>query len=157
MKHNRHFFYRIPNKISIFDQAVMSDGFFFMLFLLLIRFTRGSQGVLHVAQHVLKNWKLFREDFNSFCVSLVEECEQLCAKHGKTYLSHREGLHTGLSGIHFIRTLRRSDCRNKLVSVATESSDVWDRLLLARGRGRMSAEEVCSLGSALANQTRVQT
>ncbi len=140
--------------IWIFDQAVMSDGFFFMLFLLLIRFTRGSRGVLHVSEHVLKNWKLFRENFNAFCASLVEECEQLCTKHGQTYLSHREGLHTGLSGIQFIRTLKRSDCRKKLVSVATQHSDLWERLLSARGRGCMSAEEVCALGLVCVNWTR---
>ena len=45
-------------------------------------------------------------------------CRQVCAKHGRSGLSHQEGLHTGRSGYHFIYTLVRSRCRRALEAEA---------------------------------------
>ena len=66
-----------------------------------------------------------------------------------TFLAHREHLHTAFSGLQFILTLGRAACRKKLCIVAKSVAPIADRLLRARGHGRLSVTEYIKIGNAM--------
>ena len=85
-----------------------SAGYLLALLFLLLRCTRGLAGVPVVCDYTLGHWSDFSDDFDVFCKGLAKHYEQVCRKSCAAYLSHREGLHTKLSGIFFLRTLRNA-------------------------------------------------
>jgi hypothetical protein len=82
-------------------------------------------------------------------ISSVKHCKQISKLKGRTYLAHREHLHTGLSGLNFILTLIKATCRKKLCGVAEIVAPLIDRLLRARGRVGLTATEFLRIGNAI--------
>ena len=117
---------------------------------LVIRCTRGSDGVHFVGSYIRGHFVEFQRDFHSFCTGLVAACRTACSSQGDQYLSHREGLHAGLSGMHFVETLKYSGVRRALLEVSKE----WGRLLVGTigdGMGRKSlvSKDIIQMGESL--------
>jgi hypothetical protein len=124
-------------------------GYKLSLVFVILRCTRGTVGITIVGQYCVQHWQQFVSSFDDFCIGLVRYCRQVCKQKGKTYLSHREGYHTGLSGMAFISTLGRAVCRKRLQDMALVWSKVVDRLVTARGRSGLKVSEVIELGEAV--------
>ena len=97
----------------------------FALAFLLLTCTRGTAGVAFVGSHLRNHWKVFRSKFYEFCKGLVSASRSACLKHGQQFLCHREGLHAGLSGKHFLDTLARREHRDALWRVSKQ----WGALI----------------------------
>ena len=119
------------------------------LLFLVLRGTRGLLGVPAVCDYTLGHWEVFLHDFASYCRGLGSHCVKMCKKCGSPVLSHNEGLHVKLSGIHFLRTLRNGKHREKLVGLAKKMKQVVSRLLRHRGRGVLAEREVIDFGEAV--------
>ena len=124
-------------------------GFLFMLSWLLLACTRGYDGISFVGNHLLKNWQLFCDDFAAYIANLVTSAKKHCALHGPTSLSHREHFHTGLSGLQFLKTLRRKVNRDRLIRIATWASGIIERLLNGGGRSRLRADEFLAMSERI--------
>ena len=124
-------------------------GYLFMLSWLLLACTRGYDGVTFVANHLIKNWQLFCVDFAAYVFDLVTSAKKHCALHGSTSLSHREHFHTGLSGLQFLKTLRRKANRDRLIRIATWASGIIGRLLDGGGRSRLRADEFLAMSERI--------
>ena len=135
--------------MAIADNRPCDDGYTYSLAFLVLRGTRGFRGVPIVGACIIDHWNAFVGDFDDFCDTLVRECRQVCHKHGKTYLSHREGRHTCYSGMYFIETLEWSSCRENLTKLATVWASTVSRLMRLREGDRPSVSELMMLGDAL--------
>ena len=122
----------------------------FALAFLILSCTRGTAGVTFVASHIEKHWNLFRFHFHDFCKGLVRACRSECCKRGQQILSHREGLHAGLSGKHFLDTLARRHNRNALLRISEEWGAVIEGVFCGGGRVKaLEASQVFALGNCL--------
>ena len=130
------------------SEKAPQPAYLIALCFILARCTRGANGIIYVCRHIAKNWELFASDFPAYCVLLVAYAESVCLEKGKTFLSHVEGLHTGLSGLQFLRTLKGTICRKKLVLAAIKLSLIFERVLRARGRRALTSAEVMEIGGA---------
>ena len=99
-------------------EAMTCVGYQVALFFLLLKFTRGNEGVRVVSEYTLQHWHDFVNHFDVFCSGLLKYCRGVCENRGATYLSHKEGLHTGKSGYRFLDTLSLKSARQTLQSVA---------------------------------------
>ena len=111
----------LPSNLTSRSLIMQSAGYHLAFSFVLCKFTRGKNGVRTVCHYILSHWSQFTGDFDGFCIGLVKHCRKMCVKHGRTYLSHREGLRTGRSGYHFIHTLVRRSCRHALGAAAEVS------------------------------------
>ena len=124
---------------------------FALAFLLLTR-TRGTAGVAFVGSHIRKHGRLFRSHFHEFCKSLVRASRLECCKRGQQCLSHREGLHAGLSGKHFLDTLARREHRDALLGIGQKWGDSFEGAFRCGGRVEaLEASEVFAMGDCLTN------
>ena len=122
----------------------------FALAFLILSCTRGTAGVTFVASHIQKHWNLFRFHFHDFCKGLVRACRSECCKRGQQILSHREGLHAGLSGKHFLDTLARRNNRNALLRISEEWGAVIGGVFGGGGKVKgLEASQVFALGDCL--------
>ena len=128
---------------------MLNGAYLFSLVFLLVRFTRGFEGIPVVCDFTLEKWSVFESDFDGFCKALVSHCEAVCKGTCISQLSHREGFHTIYSGIHFIRTLKRADCRKRIKKVAEIMKPVVSRLLRLRGRTQLTVSEIIALGNSM--------
>ena len=127
-----------------------SPGYLFLLSFVLLRFTRGQDGVPVVCDYLLDQWSVFVQDFDSFCCGLVRHCEAVCTEKGRSYLAHREGLHTAYSGLNFIRTLRRAGIRRRLVAFAEKWAHVVSGLLRPRVQGvSVAGADIMAMGRSI--------
>ena len=125
-----------------------SAGYLFLLAFVLLRFTRGQAGVSVVCDYILEHWSVFVHDFDAFCLGLVRHCEAVCKEKGRSYLAHREGLHTQYSGLHFIRTLRRVRIRRRLVAF----TEKWAHLVSGGG---ISSADIMAMGESIPDHVAV--
>ena len=127
-----------------------SPGYLFLFSFVLLRFTRGQDGVPVVCDYLLDQWSVFVQDFDSFCCGLVRHCEAVCTEKGRSYLAHREGLHTAYSGLNFIRTLRRAGIRRRLVAFAEKWAHVVSGLLRPRVEGvSVASADIMAMGDSI--------
>ena len=133
--------------------GMASAGFLFLLSFVLLRFTRGQVGVPVVCDHLLDQWSVFVEDFDSFCCGLVRHCEAVCKERGCSYLAHREGLHMAYSGLNFIRTLRRARIRERLVAFAEKWAYVVSGL--QRPRSSVACADIIAMGNSISKYVAV--
>ena len=131
------------------DNDLSPAAYLLALVFLLFRCTRGFEGISVVCDFTLKKWTVVESNFDKTCKELVAHCEAVCRRTCKSQLSHREGLHTMYSGIHFLRTLLRADCRKRIKSVAKKIAPVISRLLHLRGRTSLTASEIISIGESI--------
>ena len=66
-----------------------------------------------------------------------------CSYRGQTFSAHREGFHTSLSGIQFLRTLSRKPCRAALLTFARACGNHVTQLMrLGAGRRAQVGSDV---------------
>ena len=122
----------------------------FALAFLLLTCTRGTAGVAFVGSHIRKHWRLFRSHFHEFCKSLVRASRLECCEHGQQFLSHREGLHAGLSGEHFLDTLARREHRDALLGIGQKWGDSIAGVFKCGARVKaLEASQVFAMGDCL--------
>ena len=63
-----------------------------------------------------------------------------CSYRGQTFLAHREGVHTTLSGMNFLRTLSRKPCRAALLTLARACGDHVTRLMHSGCRAKVGSD-----------------
>ena len=119
-----------------------------LLFFVLLKCTRGVDGVRTVSEYILANWAVYVTDFDELCIGLIRHCEEVCEEKGKTYLSHREGLHAAYSGIHFVRTLGQQYVRNRLVSFSMRHASIFRAVFGDRDKG-ITSREILYMGNNL--------
>ena len=108
----------------------------FALAFLLITCTRGTDGVAFVGSHIRKHWNAFCNEFHEFCKGLVSASRSECLKHGKQFLCHREDLHAGLSGKHFLDTLARRAQRDVLLRISKQWGEILQGVVKSGGNGK---------------------
>ena len=142
-------FYDIRDRFRL-EQDMKQPQVFSLAFLLLTC-TRGTAGVAFVGSHIRRHWNLFRTKFHEFCKGLVRASRLECFKHGQQVLCHREGLHAGLSGEHFLDTLARREHRDALLGISKEWGDLIQGAFNCGGRGKaLEASQVLTMGNRLA-------
>ena len=132
-----------------------SAGYLFLLSFVLLRFTRGQAGVPVVCDYILDQWSVFVHDFDAFCSGLLRHCEAVCKEKGCSYLSHREGLHTQYSGLHFIRTLRRARIRRRLVAFAEKWAHVVSGLQRPWEGVSVTSADIMAMGESIPDYVAV--
>ena len=125
----------------------------FVLGWLIMRCVRGTQGVTHIGKFLVANYQEMVDDFPAFCTHLIEHGEELCEKYGKSFLAHREGFHTSLSGIQFLRTLSRKPCRAALLTFARACGDHVTRLMHSGCRAKVGSDVFLKLMGELSSIT----
>ena len=125
----------------------------FVLGWLIMRCVRGTQGVTHIGKFLVANYQEMVDDFPAFCTHLIEHGEELCEKYGKTFLAHREGFHTSLSGIQFLRALSRKPCRAALLTFARACGDHVTRLMHSGCRAKVGSDVFLKLMGELSSIT----
>ena len=66
-----------------------SASFHFLLLFVLLKFTRGYNGIPVVCDYSLENFAVFATDFETFCKGLIKHCAEVTKKKGVSYLAHR--------------------------------------------------------------------
>ena len=125
-----------------------SASFHFLLLFVLLKFTRGYNGIPVVCVYSLENFTVFATDFETFCKGLIKHCAEVTKKKGVSYLAHREGFHMAYSGMNFIKTLVRSRVRQRLVSFAEKWEHVISQLELSHAQ-TLSAADIIAMGDSL--------
>ena len=133
--------------------AALSCGASFVLGWLVLRCVRGKEGVEHMGKFLVANYHLMVSDFHAFCKDLIAHAKQLCVKFGKTFLAHREGFHCSLSGLTFLLTLRRKECRDALLNFARACGDHVTRLIQNGRRSQVGTEIFLKLMEELSSIT----
>ena len=100
------------------------SGFYFALSLIIIRCTRGVDGVPWAIEYIVCHWSSFVARFASFCKNMVEAAERVSVQKGKTFLAHKDGLAASLSGLNFVKTLKNTECRDRLKQVARKLAPI---------------------------------
>ena len=122
----------------------------FALAFLLLACTRGTAGVAFVGSHIRKHWRLFRSHFHEFCKGLVSASRLESCKHGQQFLCHREVLHAGLNGKHFLETLAHREHRDALLGISQEWGNLVQGAFKCGGRGKaLEASQVFAMGNCL--------
>ena len=65
-----------------------SASFHFLLLFVLLKFTRGYNGIPVVCDYSLENFAVFATDFETFCKGLIKHCAEVTKKKGVSYLAH---------------------------------------------------------------------
>ena len=120
----------------------------------LAKFVRGKEGVLFTVGFICAHYEVFVSDFRAFVEILYDEAWELCNNMGDmTYLAHKEGFHTGLSGLQFISALRlRHNCK-RFMGASHQIRDVLFRFWEHGGRAAaLTAFEFIQLGAAVDRQ-----
>lgn len=129
----------------------LTPGEKFLLVFLLIRCTRGAEGIPIVCDSILAHQLTFENNFHVFCQQLVSTCRNLNKGRQISYMAHREGLHMQYSGMNFINSLRRLECRQGLLDYATRFGPIFDRLLAFKRETYLTAAEIKEMGTELSN------
>ena len=130
--------------------SIPRDGYYYALTWLLLRTVRGEHGVKVVADCIQEQWRLYMTDFAAWSRSILKRCTHLCAEAGcDAYLSHREGLHAGHSGLHFLRTLAHAVHRAEIEDLACRFSVICSRIVRSGGKTYLRDHEIIDIGDTL--------